>query len=189
MGRVHDRHHSPLPTVDELAPALVARLFNPKETFIFTIVRDPSSRALAGYLDKVKDGTGYFYDLVRVAAHKAPGAEISFETFLETLTDQRPSEMDIHWRAQTSLIRPDAVKYSLIGRFEHLGRALTYIQRQLPFQLRIPTPSPYRRTSATKKLQQYLTPRATHLLERIYALDYEVLKYPSPHEHLARSKA
>jgi hypothetical protein len=174
---VHDFAISPLVRLSALGETKSDILLNGADIFRFSIVRDPTTRVLATYLDKIAHGRGYHYDIVRTAAEVPEGSSIGFECFLETIAAMPIESMDIHWRPQFALLRPDLVTYSYLGRFENFLGSLSEIIAHIPADLRIEVPDPVGKTNASERLGEFMTPRADELIRSIYAADFEAFGY------------
>ena len=126
---------------------------------------------------RLRTGGGYHYDIVRTAARLPEGSGIGFECFLETIAAMPVESMDIHWRPQFALLRPDIVNYSYLGRFENFLGSLSEIIARIPAELRVEVPDPLAKTNASERLGEFMTPRAGELIRSIYAADFEVFGY------------
>ncbi len=80
----------------------------------FTVVRDPASRVLSGYLEKI--GQGLKQSEPIVAALGIPASEITFAQFLDVIAAQDSREQDPHWRRQA----------------DHVGWGIVELQRRDP---------------------------------------------------------
>lgn len=175
---VHDRGTSPLPKLSELEETLSESPLTNASTFRFSVVRDPTSRIMSAYLDKIISRCGYHRQLIWGTAGLPEGSSVSFEKFLEIIATMPSRTMDIHWRPQFDLLRPDIVNYDFIGRFEHFADALAEIMSHIPAHLRAPIPPPHRPTNASQRLHEFVTRRAADLINSIYATDFEAFAYP-----------
>ena len=174
---VHDPKISPLVRFSALGETNSDILLSGADIFRFSIVRDPVTRVLAAYLDKIAPGGGYHYDIVRTAARLPEGSGIGFECFLETIAAMAVESMDIHWRPQFALLRPDIVNYSYLGRFENFLGSLSEVIARIPAELRVEIPDPLAKTNASERLGEFMTPRAGELIRSIYAADFEAFGY------------
>jgi hypothetical protein len=174
---VHDFEISPLVRLSVLGETKADILLSGTDVFRFSIVRDPTPRVLAAYLDKIAHGSGRHYDIVRTAAGLPEGSGIGFECFLETIATMPVESMDIHWRPQFALLRPDIVNYTYLGRFENFLGSLSEIIARIPPELRVEVPDHDRKTNASERLGEFMTPRAGELIRSIYAADFEAFGY------------
>lgn len=136
------------------------------ELFKFTVVRDPFSRTLSAYLDKID------------RKYNQQGEKISFKAFLQELKAGK-LHSNLHWTPQTSLFLIPVDEFDFIGRFENLNNDLsTIIGRikdtalQEEFTRKGP-PS----TSASDKLRKYYDAQCVELMQSLFAKDFELLGY------------
>ena len=162
----------------QLPEQTLSKIFFGKSFFRFCFVRHPYSRVLSAYLDKIvrNEPAGARF---RKEMGVAEDYEVSYETFLLNLKDQRScsDSWDPHWRPQFSLLRPDEIKYHLIGKLErfdadfenldkHLGGKLGAYQRQSPH-----------RTDANSVVERYMTKKNRKIIDEIYQIDFEMFDY------------
>lgn len=168
-----------------------SQLADPSEIdgyFVFTFVRNPYSRALSAFLDKVgtdpdlSGGETEFHRRYRrfhgrdIAA--ADGGRISFTGFCRYLAAGGERD-NAHWMAQTRFL--DLYdRLDFIGRVESLVPDLATVVQRIgggggDVAMRRSGPPP---TGADGKLLAYYTPEAAALIEKTYAQDFRRLGYP-----------
>lgn len=103
--------------------------------FVFTFVRDPKTRLISAYNDKILGSPGPFWENYRIQirevcdlSHSQP---ISLENFLSYIEETPNEKRDIHWKSQFSLLRPDIIPYTVIGRFERFSDELNDILEKI----------------------------------------------------------
>jgi hypothetical protein len=146
--------------------------------FRFAFVRNPYSRALSCYLEKIA-GEQWLREMRLPKLGFKPDDEVEFVEFLRRVAEQDPADMDIHWAPQEHLLSLGKVRYGFLGRFEsfrqdllsvigHLGMTVPddLLQRTTPHT-----------TNAREKILQYYDDESTALVQRIYRLDFETLGY------------
>lgn len=163
----------------------------------FTVVRDPYSRALSGYLNKVAhrlpvkppaEGEDHFDKVLRqIDAFRAEKFDASthpvvdFEVFLTFLRDSgSPFRNDEHWQKQSILLRWPEVKFDYIGRFENLNRDAPVILKEMGCDIPFPSQRDvrFKPTDATAQLARYFGPRTIRLVDEIFADDFNNFGYP-----------
>lgn len=82
----------------------------PSNCYTFSVVRNPYTRALSGYLDK-RDRTG----------------ATCFEEFLEIICHEDPLDLDHHFAPQWSLTWPEILHYDAIAALESFPTGLSTI--------------------------------------------------------------
>lgn len=175
---VHNRSLSPLkaPLADDFD--LDDVFGEPSSWFRFSFVRNPYSRALSCYLEKIA-GEQWLRDKRLPALGFDPHDDVSFADFLRRVAQQEPPEMDIHWAPQHALLGLDRVRYGFLGRFECFHSDLQRLTGTLG--LNTPEELLHRRTAhvtgAGARLAEFYDAETTDLVQQIYALDFERLGY------------
>ncbi|PWE32218.1 hypothetical protein DDZ14_10805 [Maritimibacter sp. 55A14] len=82
----------------------------------FSFVRDPYSRLLSCYKDKIVQAQNA--ERFRRALGLPETGEVAFSAFLKAIARQRPGAMNRHWRPQARLL-PPSLPMDFIGKFEH----------------------------------------------------------------------
>lgn len=119
--------------------------------FRFTVIRDPYSRLVSAYVDKlvkpVKDGKPWATDR-KCAGH-------TFEDMIEMLCNMRDSRIEKHFRPQAAFIRNIPMDH--IGVFENLGTTVALlfdrygidIENDIASRVRAPKRTNYSRTGSS----------------------------------------
>jgi hypothetical protein len=145
--------------------------------FVFTVVRDPWTRVLSAYRDKVQRKR------VQLRALQAMGLEAgdSFETFLAALNRWPRRLLNDHFIPQSDLLAPvRASTRLLVLRSEDLPDAWAQIEDGLSRQ-GAPAPAAigHQNVTGAQKNVPDFTPRAVDLIRRLYADDFAQLGYNS----------
>lgn len=117
----HDRSRSPLKRLTDLKMgAPLTALVNRGYRFV-TFVRNPYTRLLSCYRDKIMGNKNQKAQVLRVLGYPAADLErpISFGEFARAVASQTDYEMNPHWRVQTTQILFEVLDYSFVGRFEN----------------------------------------------------------------------
>lgn len=134
--------------------------------FKFTFVRNPYTRVLSAYLDKIKTG-------------KKMSALPDFYSFCQYL-DRGGLHANAHWAPQSSLLLMPLPRFDFIGRMESLDRDISVVGDRLGFT---PTDDNVRAgpkaTNADKLLTEHLDDRSLLILNRLYAGDFDAFGYPT----------
>jgi hypothetical protein len=149
--------------------------------FVFTVARNPYTRILSAYLDKIvahRDPRvwGRF-----AARHGLDGGPLTFLEFLRLVAATPQDEMDQHWRPQCCGLAPTLVPYDFIGGVENLQADLTHILvrifgAEVPIQDFMP-----HRTNSSRRMAEHYGPDEIRLVREIYAADFVHLGYsPDP---------
>lgn len=149
--------------------------------FVFTVARNPFTRILSAYLDKIvahRDPRvwGRF-----ATCHGLDEAPLTFLEFLRLVAATPEDEMDQHWRPQSCGLAPTLVPYDFIGGVENLQADLTHIlQRIFGAEVPIQDFMPHR-TNSARRMAEHYGPDEIRLVQEIYAADFAHLGYsPDP---------
>lgn len=147
--------------------------------FKFTFVRNPWSRAVSCYLDKIRN-----HDPIKQARHLhgryGLEAGMPFEAFAEWLnsTDGSDDVADRHWMSQYRILaydRPELIKYDFVGRFEQLAQDYGQMQKHAGVDF---PPLPHRlRTQGPNEYLEMYNDRCIELVGRRYARDIDLFGY------------
>ncbi|MBV9992927.1 MAG: sulfotransferase family protein [Alphaproteobacteria bacterium] len=167
----HARSRSPL-----LAPLSAPREFlealHAKDVLRFCFVRDPYSRILAAYIEKLA-GDDFERDmrLAELGFSQTPG----FEEFLTVLARRGPG-FDIHWARQVDLLRPDVIPYDFVGRFENFRTDFETVLARIGRDAGWIADAREHRTGASGRVKEIGT-QARALIAEIYAEDFKRYGY------------
>ena len=143
----------------------------------FVVVRDPYSRTLSAFLDKVQRRRPQARDPMRWFA-RAGVAQPAFEDFCRYL-DDGGLLADNHWAPQTEGLVLPLDRFDVVARFETLERDLGAIHARL---FGAPVAALPRRgppgVGAEAALARHYTPRAAEIVSRLFREDFERLGYP-----------
>ncbi len=150
----------------------------------FTVVREPASRLLSGYLEKVgqglKQSRGIVDDLKASTGEEIAPEDITLEQFIEVVASQASRDQDPHWRRQADHLGLGIVDYDAVIHLEQLDASWARIgvltgisDLQEQFYCR-------NSTGAGARMGDYYTPDLLARVATAYAGDYEILDYPSP---------
>lgn len=169
----HERQASPLKTPLAHAGDL-DEVFH-GDFFRFCFVRNPYSRILSSYLDKIVVNK---WEMQRHRPNLGLPAEgdVSFEEFLEAINEKPAVELDIHYCPQVILLQPDRIKYDFIGRFDSFAASfdtvLSYINPTENEEQNIVSVA-HHSVKARQKLAEHMTPRVVELIQSMYHDDFE----------------
>jgi len=141
-----------------------------RRRYLVSSVRNPYTRALSGYLDKI-DGQdhkvyGEFQRMERVEG---------FADFLRALKRYKPHRLDGHFRPQHFNLNYPKVAYDAVCYLENATAISDFVSKLIPhFELR--SFSPHAR-NAVGKLAQYYDPTTRRLVCEIFAPDFEHFGY------------
>ncbi len=206
-GDIHDARDGLHKWVQEESQPLITAAVEARKTPVFTCVRNPYTRILSSFFDKVagiqRNGRRYRGNLVPMLV-KRYGVEVgspddgfefdqirSFRRFLlfarDTIRFRRPMEPDIHWSAMSghvSTFIANGGRYDRIFWTEHfntgMGDVLAAADTPHPVDL---TAIPRFNESAghgPKRLhpvEDYFDDLSRHLMWEVYRKDFQLFRY------------
>ncbi|MFC4260124.1 sulfotransferase family 2 domain-containing protein [Marinobacter lacisalsi] len=173
---VHDRRASPLISPFQISEDLLSEILDNNNYFKFTFVRNPYSRLLSCYLDRIvpKKSTPY-RELVKFL-DRSVGYDVSFPEFVEAICAQTNFEQNNHWRLQYADAMCDLFDYSYIGKQETFRKDMEVVWRVIYPKAKLPnfseknlSPS---KTDSVNKASQYWTPYLKELVAIRYEKDF-----------------
>lgn len=118
VSNIHDRMRSPLLAPYQLPEETFRNLFEDSTFITFAFVRNPYTRLLSAYLDRICRPTVSRRRLLRELG-KPKDHEIDFAEFLDYVCRQNDKSNDPHWRPQSSELLVGVLRLSFVGRFEN----------------------------------------------------------------------
>lgn len=173
---VHDRAASPLLSPGQDTEGFTAALTD-EDTFRFAFVRNPYSRALSCWLDKMVTNRS---ERTRMAPLLGldPEAPPTLADFLSAVLHQPEARRDPHWATQTHLLHPHGIRYAFIGRFEQFRAEFTRVCQHLGIGEHAGTlPGTWHATDASAKVRNLVGPEEAALIRRIYEADFRNFGY------------
>jgi hypothetical protein len=98
--------------------------------FIFTFVRNPFSRVISCFNDKLSKPSS-FRALVSRFYFSENDREISFDQFLDFISEEKNIYLDAHWAPQVDLLPFPIERYDLIGSVENMSDSLNYMMQRV----------------------------------------------------------
>lgn len=177
---VHDRATSPLgaPVRDRFD---LGEVFGPNSPYFrFAFVRNPYSRALSCYLEKIA-GEQWLRETRLPELGFEADEDVTFVQFLRRVAAQEPREMDIHWAPQHLLLSLGRVEYGFLGRFESFHRDLQAVIAHLGMDVpeRLLSTTTRHVTNAGARIMEFYDDEAVDLVRTIYRKDFDLLGYGS----------
>lgn len=179
---VHTRSESPLLSPYQLSDVDMDWIMKGDEFTRFTFVRNPYSRLLSCYLDRIAHQESRPYRELMRAMGKEVGYRPSFAEFILTICAQRPFEQNNHWRVQYDDALCEHIEYHEIGKQEEFTQDFARIykrifRRDIPFGATKANASPSA-TSAASKLEEYWTDELSQIVAERYSKDFSFFNYP-----------
>ena len=169
----------------QLAPADFDALMADGTFYKFCFVRNPFTRILSAYLDKIQNNDVQLNTLRRELAQMkgcepkdVDGREVTFVEFLKAVKQKPgPAKVDRHFRLQSHDVAADIVPYDIIGRFEKFDADATEVLKKIGFKkLNLKRRAPHARR-AVQRLGEFYDDQAQDLVREIYADDFKDFDY------------
>tara|TARA_A100001391_G_scaffold273_5_gene729 strand:+ start:4629 stop:5426 length:798 start_codon:yes stop_codon:yes gene_type:complete len=179
-NKVHDRQLSPLRQLSEYSAGDGLDVWGAGYRR-FSFVRNPYTRLLSGYLDKLIHNEWERERHLPMMGFE-PGSYPTLLEFLERLAQKPDGERDIHFATQSSLLMIGRVEYDFLGRFEEFQSELQKLKVSF-YDSRQEAESyedfgKHHASNASKKIRQYYGSREAELVQSIYHADFENFGYP-----------
>ena len=178
----HDRNaQSPFVRPFQLPPDLLEDALRGRKWKRFSVVRDPASRLLSGYLEKIRQGLKQSGPILTALAEADTPVEraedVTFEQFVDVVSAMPSRTQDPHWRRQADHLGIGIVDYDAIIHLEELDASWPRIARlvgvddlQEEFFCRYST-------KAGTRVDEYYTPELRAKVADAYADDYRAFGY------------
>lgn len=146
--------------------------------FTFCFVRNPYSRILSAYLDKIIKKVWVFTAPINEALGKDQASEISFEEFIIFICAQDFYFLDPHWSSQYYLSCQDLIKYDFIGKFENLEKDLYFVVNKLGYNFEdfYNSYSPHK-THTSELENDFYTPKLRKMIQEKFEYDFRAFGY------------
>jgi hypothetical protein len=157
------------------------------------MVRSPYLRILSAYLNKIERNfgapkkvdfwtsvTAKIYEGIDLSKPAVMTDKEGFSLFLEWILDSGDFErFDEHWAPQSSIMKPDLVRFSHIERFEDLPSSATKLMSLLGCDFDFPTQDKinFQSMGTNAKLARYYSERSIELINYIYGEDFTNFDY------------
>lgn len=152
------------PVPSELSRSQVDQI---EEMFRFAVVRNPFTRTLSAYLDKVERRA------------RTAQRESSFCEFLQGLGNGKLYS-NAHWAPQHSLLLLPFDDFDFFGKVEALEEDLSHIRARILGKQVVEPIKSFRAnsTGAGKKLKEYYDEDTVRMVQELFCKDFELFEYP-----------
>lgn len=149
-------------------------LVSPETTFAFTVVRNPYTRLLSAYLDKIAR-PGILREQFLYSVGLPAGTGLSFKEFIDCL-EANDILFDQHWRPQVANVFAGQLRINQVHYLEGFSESKGELENSLGFDVDFATRDSHG-TSAKSKLDKYYTDETRDAVLRIYGDDFGVFGY------------
>ncbi|MEL6928277.1 MAG: sulfotransferase family 2 domain-containing protein [Cyanobacteria bacterium J06600_6] len=175
---IHNRKFSPL-----LKPSQVGSFdafIRRPNLFKFCFARNPYTRLLSAYLDKIKSNKPQKKDILHHLGKNIHqlDTEISFDEFIGVIYEQPIANLNDHWNIQYYQTFQNSIKYDFIGKIESFDRDFEFVLNTINQDYQKYISKEQRHASGTNKLlQTYYTPTLIAKVRDKFAIDFEHFGY------------
>ncbi len=177
---IHVRTNVPTPSLIDLDNDAQELALTDSTFFRFCIVRNPYSRVISAWRNKViQCEPGYELLYERLTGAPPPLEDKptpSFSAFLEFLeTEQNLDACNPHWQRQTTHVLYSAIPYNHVGKLERLSETLSKLRSHLGTNASLNLPNKNR--SAGDVRCDFLTQSAAERIYGMYEIDFTTFGY------------
>lgn len=165
----------------QLSDAMTQTVLTAGGFFRFIVVRDPISRFVSCYLDRISGQRSAPRRRITRQLVTNTDGKISFDAFLAAVEAQDVREMDPHWKPQYFAINAHVIRFDEVLRFERLQEDMSTVMAKIYPRVwesidltRNWSPS---RTCAADAVADLVTPGARRQLAKLYEADFEAFGY------------
>ena len=178
---LHDRQSSPLLSPYQLPNEMLAEVLQSQRFVRFTVVRNPYSRILSCYLDRIVPANSQPYRQLITVLGRQAGESVSFDEFVRAICAQRPFDQNNHWRLQVAEVCFNEIRYDEVGKQETFAQDMARIWRRIAHGKPIPDFAAENKapsiTSAERRLAEFYTADLIDLIRTAYAADFDTFGY------------
>lgn len=177
-GDVHNRKESPIPPLLERSAEEIQSVFF-GEVKRISFVRNPYTRLLSGYLDKIVINPWERDRHLKKLGFEQSDRPTLLEV-LQALREQPDRSRDIHFASQSRLLLAGDIAFSFIGRFETFAADFAKMKQDFyedPSTDDFAAFGKHHASRANEKVMEHFGEAEIALAQTIYAADFELLGY------------
>lgn len=175
---IHNRKKSPL--LRPMQTWGLDRLLENPDYFVFCFVRNPYTRILSAYLDKIVKSYPQKKQILIAMGYDPSdlSKEVSFQNFVDVVCSQSVSEMNPHWRVQYYQTFQDCIHYDFIGKLENFEHDTAYVFRKVKMNYTNYYRSEIRHATKSKKfLCEFYSDSLKEKVYQKFKIDFEYFGY------------
>jgi len=174
---IHYREFNPFLKISQVGN--LEAFFQRKDIFKFCFVRNPYTRLLSCYLDKIKKDQFQNQQIkIQLGLRTDSKNEIKFNEFVDAVIKQPEMFMDQHWRTQYYQTFQSNIDYDFIGKFENFEADFFFVLRQLKIDKKKYYDTAIgHATNANELLGEYYTNEMAEKVYQKYKIDFEYFGY------------
>lgn len=175
---IHERAFSPLLKPSQIGP--LDKLFKGDSLYKFCFSRNPYSRLLSVYIDKIRTNKPEKRSILHSLGKDPEQLEqdILFEDFVQVVCKQNVLQMNSHWRTQYYQTFQDNITYDFMGKIENFNDDIkTVLTKINPDYQRFMSTEKRHATNADTLLTAHYTPDLIKLVQQTYEKDFHYFGY------------
>lgn len=181
---IHQRRYVDIPSLLDIDQTIRNEIFaRAGGWFVFAVSRNPFSRAVSVFENKVRLGEPRYLALEAKYGDRGPfgDARDAFKAFVhEVLCDPSRRDQDPHFSAQTRLLMPDIVPYARIYRLDEISLMVKELAAHINALGGSATPTPPRENEGLGgPWRDYYDEATAAAIGHAYAQDFAALGYDS----------
>jgi len=175
---IHNRKLSPLDSPKNKEHEFISCLTS-EEYFTFAFVRNPLTRTLSAYLDKITGRPGVTTPIQKEMGIDPVKHIPSFAEFIDVIYKTEPLDMNPHWAPQTFLLGYANIRYDYLGRFEFFNTSIDQLVARTALKVSPGAISQGQKhaTSASDEIGKYYTPTLLKRVQEIFHDDFRYFGY------------
>jgi len=143
----------------------------------FSVVRNPYTRALSAFLDKIRPGFDPFVTRQFERRFDCRAADVGFRDFLGCLRSEVPERLNPHWRPSFMNLGIGEMRYDYIAKLEDMDSLFTEVFQRLHPGLEGVRSYISHARGAGAKLREFYDEDCIALVNEIYAADFDTFGY------------
>lgn len=177
---IHQRRYVGVPTLLDIAPECREEILGGSSDWhVFALCRNPFSRVVSVFENKVRFGEPGYQHLARFGEMRQSSIQAAFASFVsEIVADPAQREGDAHLQPQSELLLPKLIPYKRVYRIEEMSDALEALRAHLEKRERAAPISIERlNESSAHPWRSYYDEVTAAMVRDAYAADFESFGY------------
>jgi hypothetical protein len=179
---IHDRERFEMPSLADFPEDEITRILAEDEYFKFTFVRNPYSRLVSAWMNKlyfIEPGLENLYHAIK---NNFPdcvdGRYITFEGFVKYINEfENIRTCNPHYRLQSDLIMANAIEYDMVAKVEKFDEGIKQLETRIGVSNLDNSKSGSSNESYGEDWRSHYTPELADIVYKLYKNDFEQFEY------------